>query len=94
MIVTNAILTAYCACRLCCGPSAPQPTASGVWPKPNHTVAASLPFGTIIVINGHRYRVEDRLAPRYANRIDIFMRSHEEARKFGIRTNTVKILKP
>jgi len=45
-------------------------------------------------INGYYTFVgEDRLARRYDNRIDIFMGSHKEAVKFGIKTNvTVKII--
>lgn len=82
---TNLIVTAYCHCALCCG-VANQPTASGLYPVPGITVATarSIPFGTRVHIAGIGWRkVQDRTAKRFDGRIDIFMSSHAEAKRFG-----------
>lgn len=85
-MTTNLIITAYCACKLCCGPNAANKTACGVAPKQGVTVAASrsIPFGTRLYIDGVGWRtVQDRLATRFDNRIDVFFTSHKEALQFG-----------
>lgn len=85
-MTTNLIITAYCACKLCCGPNAANKTACGVAPKQGITVAASrsIPFGTILNIEGVGSRiVQDRLAKKYDNRVDVFFNNHKEALKFG-----------
>jgi len=90
--MTNLIITAYCACKLCCGPTAPNLTAAGTVPKQGITVAAPRRFplnssifitiaGTAIV--NKQYRIEDRLADRFDNRIDIYFHSHKMAKQFG-----------
>lgn len=90
--MTNFIITAYCACKLCCGPTAPNLTASGKFPQQGITVAAPRRFplnsaihitipGTAIV--NKQYRIEDRLANQYDNRIDIYYSSHKIAKQFG-----------
>lgn len=76
-------LTAYCSCPKCCGIWSGGPTASGVMPTENHTVAmAGVPFGTELIINGKVYTVEDRGTP--FGHVDIYMESHEEALQFGV----------
>jgi 3D (Asp-Asp-Asp) domain-containing protein len=90
------IVTAYCPCRECVGLYSGGPTASGVMPKAGVTIAAPrwIPFGTILDIRGIGRRiVQDRLALRYDNRIDIFMRSHREAKRFGIKKLSVTNVK-
>lgn len=87
MITNLVIITAYCHCAACCG-KAKQPTASGIQPIAGRTVAASrtIPFGTKVYIETVGWReVHDRLAKRYDNRIDVFMNSHTDAKKFGIK---------
>ena len=77
------MLTAYCPCAQCCG-RANAPTASGVMPTPNHTVAmGGIPFGTKLMINGTIYTVEDR-GTGYGH-VDIFMLSHSACLQFGLR---------
>lgn len=95
-ILTNVILSAYCACRICCGPDAANLTAIGTPPKQGIAVAAprNVPLGSIITINGHRYTAEDRTAARYDGRFDIYFRSHEQAKQFGIRRATVIVQPP
>ena len=79
------IVTAYCHCALCCG-EAGMPTASGVMPRPGITIAAPrrLPFGTRVYIHGLGWRtVQDRTHRRYDGRLDVFVRNHNAAKKFG-----------
>ena len=92
--ITNAIVTAYCACTTCCGDQAASITASGVKPISGVTIAASrtLPIGTKVIINNHTYVVQDRLARRYDSRFDIYFDSHQDAKKFGKQTLNVKII--
>ena len=89
-----AILTAFCACRVCCGPGAVGITASGAKPQTEHTIAGprSIPLGSTVIIGHRTYRVEDRTALRYDGRFDIYFRTHKEAREFGIRKMTVTII--
>jgi 3D (Asp-Asp-Asp) domain-containing protein len=89
--MTNFILTlvvsAYCHCARCNG-RAHQLTASGAWPVAGVTVAAprAIPFGARLHVPGVGWRVvQDRLARRYDGRVDVFMGSHREARRFGVR---------
>jgi 3D (Asp-Asp-Asp) domain-containing protein len=93
-IIAAAIITAYCACKVCCGPNAKGITANGQRPKEGITVAASrrLPFGTTVIIAGRVYAVEDRLAKRYDSRFDIYFSSHQKAKNFGIKTQQVKVI--
>lgn len=89
-----AIITAYCACTHCCGPHATGLTSSGTPPKQGVTVAGPRRYakGTRIVIEGVGERiVEDRTAKRFDGRFDVYFVNHADARKFGIRTNTVTI---
>ena len=90
--------TAYCGCVHCCGiwsaehPSRVgtdyvQKTASGTIPVAGVTVAADwsiLPCGTVIVVNGHEYTVEDSGGLVKGKTIDFYMESHEEALQFGV----------
>lgn len=80
-------VTAYCGCGKCCG-KAGQPTASGKMPQAGVTIAAprAIPFGTKLNIQGVGTRVvQDRLAKRFDDRIDVYFASHAEAKRFGIR---------
>ena len=89
-------ITAYCACRKCCGKNAKGITAMGTRPVEGRTVAAarSIPLGTRIHIEGIGWRVvEDRTARRFDGRVDIYFRSHTEALIFGKQNRAVKISK-
>lgn len=90
--IITATITAYCSCKLCCGSNAKNLTANGHKPIQGITIAASrqIPLGTKVYIVSnelHTYIVQDRLAPRYDNRFDIYFSSHKAARQFGIKTN-------
>lgn len=86
-------VTAYCACMQCCGKTNGI-TASGVKATANHTIAAprTFAFGTKVVINGTTYVVEDRGGAIQGNRIDIYMNSHAEALRWGVRYVEVEVL--
>lgn len=90
-------LTAYCPCVKCCGEwSAEHPsrigtdyvqkTASGTIPIAGRTVSVDtsvIPFGSIVVINGHEYVAEDRGGAIKGNKVDVYFDSHDEALEFG-----------
>lgn len=79
-------VTAYCACMKCCGKTNGI-TASGVKATANHTIAAprTFAFGTKVIMNGQTYVVEDRGGAIQGNRIDVYMNSHQEALRWGVR---------
>lgn len=86
-------ITAYCGCEKCCGSwavsrSGPVRGAEGTELIPGRSVAAPLPFGTILIIAGNEYIVQDRTADwivrRYDGRIvDIYFETHAEAEAWG-----------
>jgi 3D (Asp-Asp-Asp) domain-containing protein len=98
----TVVATGYCPCADCCGPNSPDAgghglTASGERPHPGVTVAADwalFPPGTRLFIQsiGHRV-VQDRGGDIVGPRIDIFFRSHAEARTFGRRKVSVRVVR-
>jgi 3D (Asp-Asp-Asp) domain-containing protein len=92
--IVTAVVTAYCSCKLCCGPTAKGITANGNRPIQGTTIAASrkIPLGSSVRIDGHHYVVQDRLARRYDSRFDIYFNRHADAKKFGIKTQQVKVI--
>lgn len=87
--IVTAIVTAYCAGKCCCGPSAKGICANGQRPTQGITIAASrtIKFGSLVEVDGRRYIVQDRLAKRYDSRFDIYFEYHEKAKQFGIKRN-------
>ena len=60
----QVVTSGYCNCPICCGIWSGGPTASGVYPTANHTLAVDasnpfVPMGTKVVMNGVEYTVED-----------------------------------
>ena len=86
-------VTAYCPCSKCCGKYASGYTAAGTKATAGRTVAASskFAFGTKLNINGKVYTVEDRGGAIKGNRIDIFVSSHAEALKWGVKYLPVSV---
>ena len=70
-------------------------TASGTRPRAGITIAAPrhIPFGTWVVIKGHRYRVEDRMNKRFPDRWDIYMTNRADALRFGKQELKVEVVK-
>ena len=87
-------ITAYCACSKCCGKQTGI-TASGTRATAGRTVAASsqFAFGTKLIINGKQYTVEDRGGAIKGNKIDIYMNTHAEALKWGVKYLPVQVAK-
>lgn len=96
-------LTSYCACEKCCGYWATiRPlddngdpivyTASGAIARQGVTVAADtsiLPFGTVILIGGEEFTVQDVGGGVDGKHIDIYFDNHQAAREFGVRYETI-----
>lgn len=94
--MTSAVITWYCACRLCCGHDACGITASGVPPVEGVTAAANgYPFGTRVHIDGVGVRViQYRMHRRYGpDRIDVYVRDHNRAKALGLTRRNIRILK-
>ena len=79
-------LTAYCPCKECTG-DGDGITASGTVATQGRTIAVDpsvIPYGTVLVINGHEYIAEDSGTGWIEGKeIDIFFDDHQEAREFG-----------
>ena len=86
-------VTAYCSCAKCCGKTNGT-TASGTKATAGRTIAASskFAFGTKLNIGGHVYTVEDRGGAINGNRIDIYVNSHSEALRWGVRYLNVDVV--
>lgn len=86
------VITAYCNCVLCNGQWAGGPTASGVMPRANHTIAVDptvIPLGTKVVFNSIEYTAEDTGSAIIGNRIDLFFDDHQVAEDWGVQEVTV-----
>ena len=52
-----------------------------------------VPLGTLLKIEGYGpCRVADRMASKHKNRVDILMKTKQEAKKWGIKSKLVNIL--
>ena len=75
--------------------STPFITANGSHVRDGIVAANSLPFGTKLRIPGmfgdKVFSVEDRMNQKYNHRMDIWMETREEAKKFGVRYLKVEI---
>ncbi len=87
-------LTAYDACIECCGKT-DGITATGTKAEVGRTIAVDptvIPYNSRVMINGHVYTAEDAGSKVRGNKIDIFMSTHEEAKKFGRQSAEVFLL--
>ncbi|MGN0276099.1 MAG: CD1108 family mobile element protein [Hominisplanchenecus sp.] len=88
----QVVTSGYCNCPICCGIWSGGPTASGVYPTANHTIAVDasdpfVPMGTKVVMNGVEYTVEDTGAfARYGVQFDVYYDSHSAASAHGHQT--------
>ncbi len=75
--------------------STPFITASGTTVRHGVIAANFLPIGTKVKIPAYYgdqvFVVEDRMNPRYYQRLDIWMESKAEAKQFGVRTVEIEI---
>jgi 3D (Asp-Asp-Asp) domain-containing protein len=87
-------VTFYCACMICCGKTnaitaSMAPAVAGI------TVAASstIPFGTRIWVEGYGERiVQDRGGAIGQNRLDIYVNTHDEAYRHGVKSKQIWFL--
>lgn len=88
----QVVTSGYCSCSICCGQWAGGPTASGVYPTANHTIAVDatnpfVPLGTKVIMNGVEYVVEDTGAfARYGVQFDVYYSDHAAASAHGHQT--------
>lgn len=88
----QVVTSGYCSCRICCGIWSGGPTASGVYPKGNHTIAVDasnpfVPMGTKVIMNGIEYVVEDTGGfARYGVQFDVYYDNHAAASAHGHQT--------
>lgn len=88
----QVVTSAYCSCPICCGIWSGGPTASGVYPTPNHTIAVDayqpfVPMGTKVIMNGVEYVVEDTGAfASYGVQFDVYYSDHASASVHGHKT--------
>jgi 3D (Asp-Asp-Asp) domain-containing protein len=94
-------VTAYCACKKCCGPRAQGLTASGrrIDYNGGRFVAADtrlLKFNTKLLVPGYAagqpVEVIDRGGAIKGNKLDVFFDSHDQARKWGRQWLLVTVL--
>lgn len=88
----QVVTSAYCSCVKCCGQWSGGPTASGVMPTANHTIAVDaknpfLPMGTKVLFNGIVYTVEDTgNFDRFGVQFDVYFSDHTAAQNWGHKT--------
>ncbi|MCB6414863.1 3D domain-containing protein [Dorea acetigenes] len=78
-------ITHYCPCYYCSGGWG-SGTATGTAATPGRTIAVDpsvIPYGSVVVINGHAYVAEDCGGAIKGNRIDIYVSDHTTALSSG-----------
>ncbi len=90
------MITAYCACPICCGKAVDDPlygiTATGTTATEGRTIAVDpevIPYGTVVYIDGQAYIAEDCGGGIRGNQIDIYFDDHEDARQWGVQEKEV-----
>lgn len=81
----TVIATSYCACKICCGSAAKGITATGVKVRVGMIAVDPkiIPLHAKVTIDKKVYYAKDTGSAIKGKRIDIFMPTHEEAKKFG-----------
>ena len=88
----QVVTSGYCSCPICCGVWSGGPTASGVYPTANHTIAVDasnpfVPMGTKVIMNGVEYVVEDTGGfAQYGVQFDVYYDDHSAAAAHGHQT--------
>lgn len=94
-------ITHYCACAKCCGEWADGITATGTVATEGRTIAVDpkvIPYGTDVLVRYEDgteaiYTAEDCGGAIKANRIDVFMDSHQAALVEGVKHAEVYLVK-
>lgn len=88
--------TAYCACTKCCGPNAKGITRTGTKVTAGRTIAVDpnvIPLGSKVYIEGVGERIaEDSGSAVKGKIVDIYMKNHSSALKWGRRKVNVRII--
>ena len=88
----SVVTSGYCNCAICCGVWAGCPTASGLYPRAQHTIAVDgsnpfVPMGTHVVMNGVEYVVEDIGGfAGFGVQFDVYYDTHAQAQAHGHQT--------
>ena len=86
-------ITYYCPCSRCCGKY--TKTASGTTPKAGQTISVDpkkIKLGSKVKIGKKTYIAEDTGGAIKGNRIDIFVNTHKEALRKGIKYKKVYLI--
>ena len=86
-------ITHYCPCKRCCGGY--TKTASGTRPKAKRTIAVDsnyIKLGSKVKIGKTTYIAEDTGGAIKGKKIDIFVKSHSEALKKGVKYQKVYLI--
>ena len=93
---TRLLITAYCACPICCGKWSDGITASGTSATAGRTIACDrkrYQMGTVLLIEGVGRRVcEDTGAAIVGAHVDEFVDTHEYALQLGRRYADASVL--
>lgn len=92
-------VTAYCACKLCCGPKAKGITASGKHVRYGYVACNWLPYGTRIhidtmgnyIVMDHGARSQFGDSTHHIKHVDVYIPNHKTAKKFGVKYLAVTI---
>lgn len=89
--IGECTITAYCPCAECCSCWADGLTATGLPAGPGIVAVDPdvIPLGSTVVIDGQRYLAADTGSVVEGLHIDVCTASHEEAKKFGVRKESV-----
>lgn len=82
---------AYDPCEDCSGPYG-YSTSTGVRAKEGRTIAVDptvIPYGSIVIIDGHEYVAEDCGSSIKGKKIDVFMESHSATEQHGVKQREV-----
>lgn len=97
MTITNLLVTAYCSCKLCCGPNGHNIAANNHPPKEGITVAGprNIPLGTHIKIDSftNDFIINDHYNKHLSDRIDVYFSNHQKAKEFGKQIHNVTTIK-
>lgn len=89
-------VTYYCACEKCCG-NVNGITASGAKVSEGVTMATDpnkIKLGATVYVEGVGIRIaQDTGGAIKGNRVDVYVKSHEEALKLGVRQSNVYLIK-
>lgn len=86
-------ITAYCPCEECSDDYGDM-TSTGGRAKEGRTIAVDpkvIPYGSVVIINGHEYTAEDCGGEIKGTDIDIYFDTHSETYEWGVQYLEVQI---